>query len=127
MSRAERPGRRTPHARPGGLIPDSMRRTEGAELQGTVHGECGDTMEIYLRLHGDAIDEATFMTDGGESIIACGDALTGMIRGKTPAQAALISPEELVAAVGGLLPAKVHCAKLAVRALRAAVGVGGPA
>ncbi len=102
-----------------------MRRVEEADLQGVIHGDCGDTMEIYLRLSGPVIDEATFMTDGGESIIACGKVLTGMVRGKTPAEAALIEPETLVKAVGGLAPAKVHCAKLAVRALRAAVGAGG--
>jgi len=103
-----------------------MRRAEDAELQGVIHGECGDTMEIYLRLRNDLIDEATFMTDGGDSIIACGVALVEMVRGKTPGAVSLITPEALVEAVGGLAPAKVHCAKLAVRALRAAVGAEGP-
>ncbi|HSQ38061.1 MAG TPA: iron-sulfur cluster assembly scaffold protein [Acidimicrobiia bacterium] len=103
-----------------------MRRAEDAGLQGIIHGECGDTMEVYLQLRDGLIGEATFMTDGGDSIVACGVALVEMVRGKTPGAAGLITPEELLEAVGGLPPAKVHCAKLAVRALRAAVGAGGP-
>jgi nitrogen fixation NifU-like protein len=117
-------GRHHDHA--PGPIPRSMRRAEDAELQGVIHGECGDTMEIYLRLRAGLIDEAVFMTDGGDSLIACGVALTEMVRGKTPGAVGLITPESLVQAVGGLAPAKVHCARLAVRALRAAVGAGGP-
>jgi len=72
------------HDHAHGPVPDSMRRAQDAELRGVIHGECGDTMEIYLRLSDDLIHEATFMTDGGDSIIACGVALTEMVRGRTP-------------------------------------------
>lgn len=125
MTRPNGPASRH-HDHAHGPVPDSMRRAQDAELRGVIHGECGDTMEIYLRLSDDLIHEATFMTDGGDSIIACGVALTEMVRGRTPGAVGLITPKELVEAVGGLAPAKVHCAKLAVRALRAAVGAQGP-
>jgi len=44
--------------------PQNMRRLAEPDAYGIVHGWCGDTMEVYLRLAGEQIEEATFTTDG---------------------------------------------------------------
>lgn len=100
--------------------PQNMRRMSDPDTFGIVRGGCGDTMEIYLRLDGEKILEATFMTNGRESAIACGNMLTTMVRGLTMEEAGKISSEELIAALGGLPESKRHCAGLTVSALQAA-------
>lgn len=99
----------------------NMARMTGPDARGIIHGCCGDTMEIYLRLNGDRIEEATFATDGHESAIACAGRLTQMVRGLTLESAYAIKPEDIIAALGGLPEAKIHCAHLAVNTLRQAI------
>lgn len=101
--------------------PSNLGRMSDPDAQGIIHGCCGDTMEIYLRLDGDRIQEATFATDGRESAIACGSVLTKMLWGMSLEEASKIAPEDLIAVLGGLPKAKVHCANLAVRTLQQAI------
>ena len=44
--------------------PKNLGRMSAPDAVGIVHGWCSDTMEIYLRMNGSRIEEATFMTDG---------------------------------------------------------------
>ena len=97
-----------------GLIPD-------ADLRGLVQGWCGDTMEITLRLNGGTIKEATFITDGCGSTLACGSMLTQMLIGMTLTQAEWVLPEDLIKALDGLPEESLHCAGLAVSTLHNAL------
>lgn len=101
--------------------PSNMGRMPDPDAQGIIHGCCGDTMEIYLRLDGDRIQEATFATDGHESAIACGSVLTKMLWGMSLEEASKIAPEDLIVPLGGLPKEKVHCANLTVNTLREAI------
>ena len=78
-------------------------------------------MEFYLRLEGDRIVEATFMTDGGESARAAGSVLTKMVQGLSLERAIDITPDDVTVALDGLPRAKRHCATLADKTLREAV------
>jgi nitrogen fixation NifU-like protein len=93
-----------------GLIPD-------ADLHGVVQGWCGDTMEIFIRLNGGTIREATFVTDGCGATRACGSMLTQIVTGMTLAEAEWVLPEDLVKALDGLPEESMHCAGLAVSTL----------
>ena len=104
--------------------PSNMDRVSDPDAYGIIHGCCGDTMEIFLRLNGDRIEEATFMTDGRESAVACGSTLTKMLRGMSLEEAGKIAPEDLIAALGGLPKAKVHCANLTLNTLQQALANG---
>ena len=101
--------------------PKNLGRMAGPDAYGIVHGWCGDTMEIYLRLNGARIREATFMTDGCGPTVACGSVLTTMVRGMSLEEAGEISPETLIAALDGLPEESLHCAELAVSTLRCAL------
>jgi nitrogen fixation NifU-like protein len=101
--------------------PSNRARMPDPDACGIIHGCCGDTMEIYLRLSGDRIKEATFMTDGHESAIACASMLTQTVRGLLVEDACKIEPEDVIAALDGLPEAKIHCAHLVVNTLRQAV------
>lgn len=101
--------------------PSSMGPMSEPDAHGIIRGCCGDTMEIYLRLDGDRIEEATFMTDGCESAVACGSMLIRMTTGMSLEEAGKITPEDLVAALDGLPEAKMHCANLTLNTLREAM------
>lgn len=94
---------------------------------GCVTGPCGDTMEMYLRLAEGRIVKAAFMTDGCGATVACGSMLTRMAEGRTPEEAAAITPEALTAALDGLPEEHAHCALLAVNTLQAALAGRGAA
>ncbi len=101
--------------------PTNLGRMDGPDAYGIVHGWCGDTMEIYLRLNGNRIEEATFMTDGCGPSVACGNMLTKMVTGMSLEEAGEITPENLIAALDGLPEESLHCAELAVNTLREAI------
>lgn len=103
------------------LEPKNQGRMAEPDVYGIIRGCCGDTMEIYLRLDGDRISEATFMTDGLEPALACGSMLTTMVQGLSLDEAGIIGPGELIIALDGLPRAKMHCASLAVNTLQEAI------
>jgi nitrogen fixation NifU-like protein len=82
---------------------------------------CGDVLKLTLKLTGDRIEDIRFLAKGCVSSMACGSALTELVRGKTVEQARKLTREELVAAVGGLSRASSHAAHLAIDALAAAL------
>jgi len=101
--------------------PRNVGRMDGPDAQATVRGWCGDTMEIYLRLDGEWIREAMFMTDGCGPTIACGSALSSMVQNLTVDEAAEIMPKDLLAVLDGLPEENEHCADLAVYTLQEAI------
>jgi nitrogen fixation NifU-like protein len=104
--------------------PQHLGRMEAPDVQATLTGWCGDTMEIYLRLNGGNIQEAAFMTDGCGPSVACGSMLTTMVQGIALDEANRLNPEELLAALDGLPEDSAHCATLAVDTLRRAIAKG---
>jgi len=101
--------------------PSNVGRMPEPDAYGIVHGWCGDTMEIYLRLDGERIQEATFMTDGCGPAIACGSMLTTMVQGISLEEAGQVAPEDLITTLDGLPDESTHCAELAVSTLREAL------
>jgi nitrogen fixation NifU-like protein len=88
---------------------------------GNATGECGDSMRIYLKLNEGRIQEATFLSDGCGATLACGSAVTELVRGKTPLEASRIAPQALVRYLDGLPASHLHCAVLAVQTLQDAL------
>jgi len=101
--------------------PKNMGCLDDAHLRGMVRGWCGDTMEIYLRLHDGHIQRATFVTDGCGATVACGSLLTQMVTGMKLERAEWILPKDLVNALGGLPEESMHCAGLAISTLHNAL------
>jgi NifU-like protein involved in Fe-S cluster formation len=80
---------------------------------------CGDILELSARLEDGRIAEARFRTRGCVTAMACSSLLTELLRGKTPAEARGITPEQMSEALGGLPPATFHAAQLARDAVQA--------
>ncbi len=101
--------------------PKNMGRIEEPDLHGMVHGWCGDTMEIFLRVEDETIEEATFVTDGCGATLACGSMLTQMVTGMRLEKAEWVLPKDLINALQGLPEEHEHCAGLAISTLQNAL------
>ena len=86
-----------------------------------VTGSCGDTLEMFLRVAGGHITEASFMADGCLLTLAAGSTAVSLARGLTPGEAAAIGKRDLIDRLGDLPADHEHCAKLAADTLHAAV------
>ena len=82
---------------------------------------CGDRLKLSLRVRGGRIESARFLAYGCPPTLACGSALTAMLEGLTVEEAALISRQEIIKAVGGLPARKGHAAALAAETLQTAL------
>jgi len=101
--------------------PTNLGRMEAPDAHAIITGSCGDTMEIYLRLNGSTIQEATFMTYGCGPAVASGNMLATMVQGMPLQEANEVNPEDLALALDGLPEESAHCAELAVNTLRQAI------
>ena len=84
---------------------------------------CGDMVKLYLKVDPKTkvIDDIKFESYGCASNIATGSIITDLAIGKTLEDAKKLSWKSAAEALGGLPPVKVHCAVLAVDALRTAI------
>ncbi len=100
---------------------ENMGSLENPDARGWVRGKCGDSMQIDLRLAGNIIRQARYTTDGCHATIACGGMITRLTVEKTLSEAQLITPQDLLTALGGLPKDHEHCAELAVNTLHQAI------
>src|SRR5436190_9840031 len=82
---------------------------------------CGDIMKISLKIQDGKIQDARFKTFGCGSAIASSSMATELIKGRTIEDALKFSNQEVVDALGGLPPVKIHCSVLAEEALKTAL------
>lgn len=82
---------------------------------------CGDIMKISLKIKDGKIEDARFKTFGCGSAIASSSMATELIKGRSLEEAMTFSNQEVVDALGGLPPVKIHCSVLAEEALKAAL------
>lgn len=84
---------------------------------------CGDMVKIYLKVDETSrkIEDIRFESYGCASNIATGSVITDLAKGKTIEEAKAIKWKDANETLGGLPSVKVHCAVLAVDALRTAI------
>jgi nitrogen fixation NifU-like protein len=104
------------------LNPRNMGDLPNADGVGEVGAAaCGDIMKITLKITNGKIEDARFKTFGCGSAIASSSMATELIKGRTIQEALKFSNEEVVDALGGLPPVKIHCSVLAEEAIKAAL------
>jgi nitrogen fixation NifU-like protein len=103
------------------LNPRNLGKIEDAEGHGKVKGICGDTIEIFLKIADDLIEDAKFITDGCGPSIVCGGTATELVKGWHTRDAVKINAEKILDELGGLPEADQHCAKLAADTLHDAI------
>jgi len=82
---------------------------------------CGDILKLTLKVADGYIAEIRFLAKGCVPAMACGSALTELVRGKAIEAARGLRREDLVQAVGGLPETSIHASHLAMDALAAAL------
>lgn len=103
------------------MNPRNMGDMADADGFARVTGPCGDTMQLWLKLKGDTILAANFLTSGCGTSIASGSMITELAKGKKLSQAQKISQKDVLDALGGLPEESEHCALLAADTLKAAI------
>ncbi len=91
------------------------------EGHGRITGPCGDTMEFWIAVSQDVIDQVSFTTTGCGSSAACGNMTASIAKGRAVREAAKLKQEDILEALGTLPPETEHCALLAVNTLKAAI------
>jgi nitrogen fixation protein NifU and related proteins len=87
---------------------------------------CGDIMDLAVSLADGRISQVRFRGRGCVASIAAGSCLTELIQGKSPAEAASLSREQLLQALGGLPNASIHASHLAMDVLATVLKKLGP-
>jgi nitrogen fixation NifU-like protein len=98
-----------------GVIEDADGRGQDA------NPACGDFTRITVRVSGGKVAEARFKTFGCSAAIASASMVTTLATGRAVDEAARISAQDVLAALGGLPPEKEGCALMAAGALRSAL------
>ena len=88
--------------------PRNVEIMPGADGYGCALGNCGDCIEIWLRVKNEHIAEATFWTDGCGATVASGSMVTELPRGKTAVKAMRINQSDVLAALDGLPSENEH-------------------
>lgn len=104
--------------------PRNVGKMEDADGVGEVgNARCGDIMRMYIKVDPktQVITDVKFNTFGCGSAIATSSMATEMIRGKSIAQALMLTNRAVTEALDGLPTHKIHCSVLAEEAVRAAV------
>ncbi len=101
-----------------------MKNPDGAGKVGNV--VCGDVMWLYIKVGKDKkgreiIKDIKFETFGCVAALATSSVITDLAKGKTIDDALKIEKREIVKALGGLPPVKLHCSVLAADALNEAI------
>ena len=81
----------------------------------------GDVMRLSLKIKEDRIVDARFQTFGCGTAIAASSATTELLKGRTVEAALRFTNQEVIDALGGMPPEKLHCATLAEEAVKAAL------
>ncbi len=84
-------------------------------------GPCGDTMQIWVKITEDVIEDIGFRTNGCDCTRAVGSVLTEMVKGSQIQEAMEITPLQIDESLDGLPDDHKHCAILARDALHKAI------
>ena len=104
-----------------GNEPCNYHRITDANGYATYTGPCGDTMQVWIKVSQNVIEEIGFKTDGCGFTRAAGSVLTELAKGKQIEEALQITPLQVDNDLGGLPEDHKHCALLAKDALGKAI------
>jgi len=106
---------------PRNVLLDDDRESEFDAVGVIGSPACGDVMKVWLKIKNDKITDFKWKTFGCASAIASTSILSEMAIGKTLDQANALSAKDIIDALGGLPPKKIHCSIMGDRALRLAI------
>ena len=102
--------------------PRNVGTIDDADLIGEAGSlACGDSLKLFIKLDGNVIKDAKFLTFGCGSAVASSSILTEMIIGKTLDEVKKITNKDIADQLGGLPQQKMHCSVMGREALEDAL------
>jgi len=97
----------------------TIKNPDGIGRVGNV--QCGDIMELYIKVKNNKISDIKFQTFGCVVAISVSSMLTEIVRGKTLEDAIKITNKDILKKSGSIPPIKIHCSVLVADALHEAI------
>lgn len=82
---------------------------------------CGDFMRVFIKVEGNILTDVKYQIRGCPASIAVASAMTELAIGKDLDDALMLTDEDVVEALDGLPPEKLHCSVLGITGLRKAI------
>ncbi|MCF6249108.1 MAG: iron-sulfur cluster assembly scaffold protein [Desulfobacula sp.] len=101
--------------------PKFNKKMKNSDGQAKVTGECGDTMEIYLKFKKKRVSDASYFTTGCASSSVSSSFAAELTIRKTPDEILDITAKKVLDAIGQLPENDLHCASLAARTVQEAL------
>lgn len=104
------------------MCPQNVGSMPDADAEGT-YGDinCGDSLTFYLKIKDNVIIDISFLVFGCAASVASSSMFTVLAKGKTIGEARKITGKDIVKALDGLPPTKLHCSVLGTQALQKAL------
>ena len=99
----------------------NMGSLSDADQVSELTGPCGDTMKVYLKLEEGIIQDAKIQVLGCPGAVASAMVAMDLAKGRTVEEALEIKDRDIVRILEELPEQKVHCVRLAVKALEKAL------
>ncbi len=99
----------------------NMGSLSDADQVSELTGPCGDTMKVYLKLEEGQIKDAKIQVMGCPGAVASAMVAMDLAKGRTVEEALEIKDRDIVRILEELPEQKVHCVRLAVKALEKAL------
>ncbi len=96
-------------------------KMENPDGHASVTGECGDTMEIYLKFENNRVYKASYFTNGCASSAISGSFAAQLTLGKDPDEIIDITAQTVLDTIGRLPDNDLHCATLAASTVQEAL------
>ena len=104
------------------LHPRNTGLLEHPDAEATViNPQCGDSTTLYLKIAAGAVAEVRWRSEACGMSLAAISIASDLICGMPVPQLRRITRHDIEQAMGGLTPAKLHCAILAADAIKAAL------
>ena len=98
-------------------------RLEDFDVHGHALGDCGDSMDIYLKFERDRVIGASYVTDGCGSSNVCGSFAAELAVGMRAEELADITGDLILSKLGNMPEDDRHCAFLAAGTVQEALRI----
>lgn len=102
-------------------FPKNIGMLDNPNGKGAAVGQCGDSIEVSLRIEREAITEIKVQPHGCVYTLVCASAMSELAKGRHLDHALTLEPQDVASALGGLPEDHLHCARLAVNTLGEAI------
>lgn len=96
-------------------------RLDNADGYATLTGDCGDTMEMYVKVEGEQVSQVGYFTDGCSSSSIAGSFAAELATGRGFTEVLDLRGDDVLKKIGRFPKDEEHCAHLAVRTLQEAL------